>query len=441
MNKVENFLALVEKRGFESLQWRSELAKKKDVLFYKLPNATQDALDLMKNRLAKSSYGSVVVNSESVEGIRDASFFSNAEFFELREKLVDKFYPLQNKKFIAITGTNGKTTTVDLIRQILVKKGVGVITVGTLGVNLNQNKLEDFGLTSPDYIDLRKALHKNRESFEVCALEASSHAIEQKRLGQIHFDSIGWTSFSQDHLDYHKTMEEYFQAKRKLMDLADSPFVISKRSKNLMEQLGQDARYASKQEQPSEEFFKSLFNMVNLDVALGCLAEVGYQVTEDELSGLQPPPGRFNVIRSGSQLFVIDFAHTPDALENICRELKASFPEEKLICVFGCGGDRDRGKRPLMGKAAEQFCDYIILTSDNPRFEDPEQILSDIEKGLVKNRHTRITDREQAIKKAVEEFPKAVILIAGKGHEAYIDVAGVKRPYSDQSALERILRK
>lgn len=436
---------IIQKK-IRDIEWRADEARKEAALFYHLPDKSEEALAAMNKRLAESRYGVVVVNDRGLDSklkssVRDGVFVEEEEFFELKSSLADLFYPLPEKKFLAVTGTNGKTTTVDIIRQILVAKKVGVLTVGTLGVYLNDDKLADFNLTTPDYIDLRKTLSKYSDEFEVCALEASSHAIEQKRLHGIKFDAVGWTSFSQDHLDYHGSMEAYFEAKKKLLLLSKGPFIISCLSEDLKTKLGDDASESDNASYPSGEFFKSRFNKVNLDVALGCLKRVEVDASADELEKISPPPGRFNIIKRGEQLFVIDFAHTPDALENICGELKSSFPEKILVCVFGCGGNRDKAKRPLMGAAAGKFADYVILTSDNPRFEKPEEIINDIVPGLEDKNYVKVTNRAEAIEKAVVDFSDAVILIAGKGHEPYIDISGEKRPYSDQAELERILQR
>ncbi|MEX0798176.1 MAG: UDP-N-acetylmuramoyl-L-alanyl-D-glutamate--2,6-diaminopimelate ligase [Bacteriovoracaceae bacterium] len=429
------------------IEWRAQAAKPTDVLFYRLGATEKESIENFKKRAENSNYGLLIVASKTSFALnslklRNCYFLSEEQFFELRLKLADVFYPVPaNLKIIAVTGTNGKTTTVDIIRQLLAAEGAGVLTIGTLGVCLNDKKVKDFNLTSPDFIDLRKVLFEYGREVEVCALEASSHAIAQNRLSGLSFASIGWTSFSQDHLDYHSSLEEYFEVKKSLLNHSKKSFVVSRRAGALADQIGERVSLAKKASPPSGDFFKSEFNMVNLEVALGCLEDIGIVFEPEELDRLQPPPGRFNVIKDGARVFIIDFAHTPNALENICKELRASFPAKKLVAIFGCGGNRDRSKRPLMGKAAGDNADFVVLTSDNPRFEDPEKILLDIEPGLSHERYWKIVDREAAIKKAAETFSDAVILIAGKGHEEGIEMNGEKLPYSDRKALERIINK
>lgn len=170
------------------------------------------------------------------------------------------------------------------------------------------------------------------------------------------------------------------------------------------------------------------------------LGKIGFHFAPGDLGKVLPPPGRFNVYKDKERLFVIDFAHTPGALENICAQLKASFPEKRLVAIFGCGGDRDKSKRPLMGRAASKHADFVILTSDNPRLEDPEEIIRDIEPGMLRKNYLKVVEREEAIKQASSMFDDAVILIAGKGHESYIDIGGKKIKYNDAEALARILK-
>lgn len=438
---MNDFMKAVHSRKLTGMEWRAQKATSTDALFYKLADQSESAIEKMINRLQSSSYGVVVVNSTKALPIRDAYFFNEEDFFKARRELANSLYPMPaDKKWIAITGTNGKTTTVDIVRQLCIGKKMPVLTVGTLGVFLQSHKLEDFSLTSPDFIDLRKTIFRNREKFSLCALEASSHALEQRRLDGLCFDSIGWTSFSQDHLDYHKTLENYFEAKRKLIKQGRTPLVVSSLATELLARLGDDAIKARRFPELENKFFKSVFNKINLDVATGCLAQCGLVFDKNDAEKIKPPPGRFNVVENGGQLFVIDFAHTPDALENICKELKNSFPGKKLVCVFGCGGDRDKSKRPLMGAAASKHCDHVIVTSDNPRTEEPSSIAHDIETGLKgAGKHEIVLDRGEAIKKAFDDWKDSVILIAGKGHEPYIDAAGEKIPYSDMSTLKRII--
>lgn len=443
MNNAQKFL---KEKGFEyqwienvkSIEWKAHDSNEQACLFYRLPNQEKNSIDLMGERLKSAKYLKVITNAAK-SNLDNEINLSTEDFVRFRALLADEKYPIADKKLIGITGTNGKTTTVDLIRQLCIRKNVNVITVGTLGLYLNNEKLDDFSLTSPDFIDLRKALYLNRNRFELCALEASSHAIEQGRIAGLEFSSIGWTSFSQDHLDYHGTMDIYFNAKKALSNQTKLKFNVSFRAKELVEKLGDSAKISAPLLVPETAFFKSEYNKINLDVAIACLKECGMTFSESDLEALDPPPGRFNIIENKDQVFVIDFAHTPDAIENITRELKESFPGKELVCVFGCGGDRDKTKRPLMAKAASMYSDHIVITSDNPRSENPDSIIADIEKGIEAVDYIKEASREVAIKLSVERFKNAVILIAGKGHETYIEINGKRHPYSDEDTLRKYL--
>lgn len=422
----------------KNIEWKAQTASKSDILFYYLKDRSQNSIDLMKKRISDSSYGILIYNSETDLNIKDGYALSDADLKSLKSKLLNELYPLPSKKFIGVTGTNGKTTTVDIISQLLNQLNLNCLTIGTLGARINGDEVANFSLTSPDYIDLRKTIFNLRDQFDVCALEASSHALDQGRLGELSFDSIGWTSFSQDHLDYHKNMEEYYEAKRSLLNYAKTKFVISSKSMELQKKLGKDALSFKSSTIPKSPFFMSEFNQVNLEVALGCVTECGLNIDGLDLEILSPPPGRFNTIINGSNVYIIDFAHTPDALENVCKETKRAFKDKKLICVFGCGGNRDSSKRSLMGAAASSICDYVVLTSDNPRFEDPKAIIEDIALG-VSGSVKKICDRKEAIEFAVRNFDDSVVIIAGKGHEPYIDIKGVKKLFSDEKTLRKII--
>lgn len=420
------------------IEWKAQKASESDILFYHLKDGDPNSIELMKKRTSDSSYGILVYNSATDLNIKNGYALSEFDTKSLKSKLLNELYPLPNKKFIGITGTNGKTTTVDIISQLLNQLKLNCLTIGTLGARINGDEVANFSLTSPDYIDLRKTIFKLKDQFDVCALEASSHALDQGRLGELAFDSIGWTSFSQDHLDYHNSMDEYFETKRSLLSYANSKFVISSKSMKLQTKLGEDALSFKSASIPKTPFFMSEFNQINLEVALGCVAECGYNINRLDLERLSPPPGRFNTITHGGNVYIIDFAHTPDALENVCKEARRSFKGKTLVCVFGCGGNRDSSKRALMGAAASSICDFVVLTSDNPRFEEPKAIIEDIALG-VSGSVKKICDREEAIEFAVRNFNDSVVIIAGKGHEPYIDIKGVKKPFSDEKTLRNLI--
>jgi UDP-N-acetylmuramoyl-L-alanyl-D-glutamate--2,6-diaminopimelate ligase len=236
-------------------------------------------------------------------------------------------------------------------------------------------------------------------------MEASSHALEQRRLEGIKFESAGWLSFSQDHLDYHKTMEDYFAAKKLIfLHLKDKASVfLPAEQTELMKKLSDEKAVAIappiKNHLPL--FFQTRFNQNTLEVAEALIRKVFSYESDFDYFKINPPDGRFYIKNFRSNFIVVDFAHTPDALENICRGIKKAFPQHRLKVLFGCGGDRDRTKRPLMGEVVDKLADDIYLTSDNPRTEDPQEILNDMLRDM-KSEHKRkcvvIADRREALR-------------------------------------------
>jgi UDP-N-acetylmuramoyl-L-alanyl-D-glutamate--2,6-diaminopimelate ligase len=276
-------------------------------------------------------------------------------------------------------------------------------------------------------------------------MEVSSHALAQDRLFDIKLDAVAWTSFSQDHLDYHKSMEEYFRAKllieRKYLKEGHSlliPF-LEKDLAIKINEMSPNTRYkvsktlAERKIEKYPLFYYSPYNKSNVELALQLNEELWNKKIEGfDLEKIQTPKGRFSVIEIGeSSMVIIDYAHTPDALINIGSAIKDAFPEHKIIALFGCGGNRDKTKRPLMGKAVCQFADRIMITSDNPRDEKPEDIIIDIIPGIDREYSANI-DRKKAIIECLDEMEeKEILLIAGKGHEEYQEINGTKHPFSD----------
>jgi UDP-N-acetylmuramoyl-L-alanyl-D-glutamate--2,6-diaminopimelate ligase len=430
MNKIEKAI-----QSSLNIQWKVELSNKDSLLFYIASNKEEKSQRMFEERLKKANYNYVITNLKSTS--ENVISLNQEDCLRSMKTACDKFYPLPRYCGIAITGTNGKTTTADIIRQLLVLKNKNVLMIGTLGIYKNENKVDDFKLTSPHYVDLRAALAQNLKDNEFLVIESSSHALHQKRQYGLKFDAIGFTSFSQDHLDYHKNMEDYFAAKLLLQRHCDKPFVISKSSHLLKEKLKSYREYEV-QIDHSNEYLKVSYNKINLDVSIGCLNQVGVSVSENEINKLKSSPGRFNIIKNKEQIFVIDFAHTPESLENILMAIKETYKKE-IVCVFGCGGNRDRSKRKIMGEIAERGANFSIITTDNPRFEEPVDIIKDIEKGFSKKNFISIVDRHAAIKYAFDKFKDHVILVAGKGHEEYIDAKGVRTFFSDYETIRELM--
>jgi UDP-N-acetylmuramoyl-L-alanyl-D-glutamate--2,6-diaminopimelate ligase len=427
-------------------------AKEQDVVFYKVNPKDPKSVENFGKRIQGARPGLLIFNADA--GVRlDNSLFINAEdFLSVQKILLDELFPNSNKlKIIGVTGTNGKTTTVNLGMQISSMIGHSAISIGTIGVqDVNGALIEDIESTTPSYVELRKLIHRFQDKYEAMFMEVSSHALVQDRLYDIKLDGSAWTSFSQDHLDYHRTMEEYFKAKlliEKKYLKPDACMLIPEQEKELLAMLVHNAPEArmkvaksldqrgfgdSLEERPL--FYRSSYNQSNAEIALQLNEEIWGTdaVKKIKLKAIKTPLGRFSVIElHNDNMAIVDYAHTPDALVNIGQAIKNAFPAHSLTVVFGCGGNRDKTKRPLMGKAASEFADKIIVTSDNPRDEAPEDIIIDILAG-IKTGYEAVVDRKKAIHSALESIgKKEVVLIAGKGHEEYQEIKGVKHPFSD----------
>lgn len=392
--------------------------------------------------------------------------------------IADEFYdhPSQKIKLVAVTGTNGKTTVATLLFRLFRSFGHHAGLLSTV-----QNQIDEEIIpathTTPDSIRINELLEEMvTRGCEYCFMEASSHAIEQNRVKGLHFAGIAFTNLTHDHLDYHKTFDNYLKAKKKLFDEvnADAFALVNKDDRNgmVMFQNSKATRYtyslrtmADFKGKIIESDFNGMlldingdeawyrlvgnFNAYNLLTVYGAAFLLG-KSKEDiitHLSNINSVQGRFESLRSENGIVgIVDYAHTPDALKNILttiNELRTK--NEQLITVVGCGGNRDTSKRPVMADVASELSTRVIFTSDNPRNEDPETILDEMQKG-VKPLHykktLRITDRKEAIKTAVSMANKGdIILVAGKGHEDYQEIKGVKHHFDDKEVLMEIFDK
>src|SRR4030088_1046189 len=369
-------------------------------------------------------------------------------------------FPATRLKLAAVTGTNGKTTTTFLIKHICEKAGLHCGLIGTVRYEIGERVLPAIR-TTPESLDLQELLAQIANAgCHAAAMEVSSHALAQERIRGLEWDVAVFTNLTQDHLDFHGTMENYFEAKAKLFtDLAEQkgktkPVAVintdDRYGAQLVDRLdkkisvttyGVSARADFRASNYHAEFAgtsyqldangKSYlvrvpligrFNVANSMAALAAASSMGISLREAILSlGRSPQvPGRLEAVPAKRQFQVfVDYAHTDDALLNVLKTLRELEPR-RLIVVFGCGGDRDRRKRPLMGRVVDQNADYAIITSDNPRKEDPDAIIAEVERGFRANHHEKIVDRSAAIARAIAiAQPHDVVLIAGKGHENY----------------------
>lgn len=385
-------------------------------------------------------------------------------------------YPSRDLKLVGITGTNGKTTTTTLLHKLYTKLGYKVGLISTV-VNLIGNEEIPSTHTTPNPIELNRLLADMvNEGCSHCFMEVSSHAVSQHRIAGLEFTGAAFTNITHDHLDYHGTFKAYIDAKKAFFDqLPKSAFaLVNADDKNGMVMVqntkAKVSTYALKSHadvmvKVLENSFSGLlltvngqecwtkligdFNAYNIATVYGISQLLGEDATEvlTVLSSLDAVEGRFQFTQSANKITaIVDYAHTPDALENVLKTIEnIRTRNEQVITVVGCGGDRDALKRPEMAKIACEWSDKVILTSDNPRTEDPAKILADMEAGVEAHQTMKvltIQDREQAIKTAVSlAQPADIILIAGKGHEKYQDINGVKHPFDDFAMVVNYFKK
>ncbi len=412
-------------------------ADETSAVFYRVNEGTKNSL-LFLERLKKSQAKIVYVFSVTPFSCDDKRvvFLNHDQFENYQVELCDKIYPKWSKiKVIGITGTNGKSTIVHLCQQILTRNNYKAFTIGTIGIfDGDQELLPSPGATTPSTIDLKRILHTLSE-YDFACIEVSSHALEQNRLSGIRLSSAGFSNLTQDHLDYHGTLENYFKAKIKILEHCSNLYIPEgeKELEKLLDAKGINFKIAKNiSNDKLKSSFQMGFNLKNISLASELVNEATGMKLEVP-NEIDLPKGRFNLFSFESSSFVVDYAHTPDAILNLCSETKKAFPKHYIITVFGCGGDRDRAKRVKMLEAALESSDRVIVTTDNPRTEIPEQIVSDIMIGHESDKRISVCiDRKKAIEETVVSYDRpTIVLIAGKGHEEYQDVMGVKNHFSD----------
>ena len=382
--------------------------------------------------------------------------------------------PASKLRIVAVTGTNGKTTTVGMLRHLLDDANGGrCASIGTLGVLVGSDGVAQpggAGLTTPGPIELQRVLRALVDAgVTTVAMEVSSHSLDQRRVDGLAFIAAVFTNLSRDHLDYHGTMESYVAAKARLVDYLtpdgtivlnvddDAWQVLSGAQRRVRFSLaGKPAdvcatgvRYTPRGSEWMLEagdvqaaVLLPLVGDFNVANALGAAAAawslgMSTDVIAARLSTLPQVPGRLERVHERPTV-LRDYAHTPDALERALMAVRP-FAERRLLVVFGCGGDRDRGKRPQMGAIAERLADHAIVTSDNPRTEDPDRIIDDIEAGMHRTNHERITDRHDAIARALTMArPDDVIVLAGKGHETYQIRGTIAYPFDEREIVREL---
>jgi len=376
-----------------------------------------------------------------VRDSRAAMAVAADEFFE---------HPTQELEVAGVTGTSGKTTTSFLLFAILAAAGRRPGLIGTVEARIGGER-RAVARTTPEAIDLQRLF---REMLDVgdrsCAMEASSHASELHRLDRTRFRTLVFTNLSQDHLDLHGDMESYFQAKRRLFHAEPRPVAVvnvgDEYGRRLADELPDATTFSYERDaELLDGIDLKLRGRFNVENALGALLSARALGIDDDairrgIENVRGVPGRFEAVDEGQSFHVIvDYAHKPGALENVLRAARELAAGHRVICVLGAGGDRDRGKRPVMGRIATELADVTIVTSDNPRSEDPQQIITEIVVGTVG--HVEVeTDRATAIARAIELAREGdVVLIAGKGAEQGQEFADRVIPFDDRQAARDVL--
>ena len=490
LQEGENF----EIRGIEYDSRKIE----KDFVFVAMTGSAVDGHDFIQKAIDSGAKMIVCEKDVNVKEYRNADSVTFVQVEDIRKKLgiiASNYYDYpQNKiKIVGITGTNGKTTSSFILENILEKTA----RIGTTGNRILDEEFETVN-TTPESLELIKLIDKSvKKGADYFIMEVSSHALQIGRVDMLKFDSAIFTNLTQDHLDFHKTMENYFNAKKKIFSMlrnnknhtgsgiiniddeygakiylennaknfisisvkdedadiwgdilnyTNNGMKVKINLKNYLEKYGKNLKN-------TENVYRFEINLVgeyNLYNILGCIASalslgIEMDFIVKKLKTMPAVPGRFETIKNDLDVrIVVDFAHTDDGLLNIGKTLK-QITDNQVITIFGAGGDRDHDKRPKMAKAATKFSDYIILTSDNPRTENPIKILADIEKGLIAekypfDKYIIIADREKAIRYGMRLLKKGdSLLIAGKGHETYQIIGNEKTHFDDREVVRKIL--
>lgn len=425
---------------------------------------------------ALSQGAKVIIHQDDIASLKDGITYIHVEdTADAAGKMATHWYgdPSSRLRLVGVTGTNGKTTTATLLYNMFRKLGYKAGLLSTVA-NYVDGKEYHATHTTPDPISLNEMLKKMVDAgCEYAFMEVSSHAIHQKRISGLQFEGGIFTNITQDHLDYHKTMAEYLKAKKTFFDnLPETAFALTDvDDKNGMVMLqNTKAKKYTYSVNTLADFkgkiiekhfdgtaieingrelqvqFVGVFNVYNLLAVYGATVLLGQDTDEAMLvlSTLKPVAGRFETLRSPQQYTaIVDYAHTPDALTNVLDAIHEVLDGEgRVITVVGCGGNRDKTKRPIMAREAVRLSDQVILTSDNPRYEEPQAIINDMADGLNSEQMKKallIVDRRQAIRTACALAKEGdVVLIAGKGHEDYQDVKGVKHHFDDKEEVRNV---
>jgi UDP-N-acetylmuramoyl-L-alanyl-D-glutamate--2,6-diaminopimelate ligase len=459
---------------------------KENFVFFALKGSSSDGHQFINDALARRAR-TIVASKKSAVLPSDVGEIIVDDTREALHRIASVFYgePTKKIKLAGITGTNGKTTTAFILKQILETADNKCGLIGTIAYQVGERIISSIN-TTPESLDLQKLFSDMlEEECKWAVMEVSSHGIAQGRISKIHFDAAIFTNIaSHEHLDYHKNFKTYLKAKLKFFSCylrdsekknktgiinVDDPysrhfikslrknsinyvtFGSSKADIKLVEyRIQKEGNFITTEiEGKKEDFYTKIRGLGNVYNALAGIAfarsqGISIDVVRDAFEKISSVPGRFESVNEGQTFEVIvDYAHTHHALQNLLKSVKELHPR-RIILVFGCGGDRDRSKRPLMGKVASRMADIVFITSDNPRSEDPENIIRDIEKGIpfyLQRKYVSIPDRKQAIKEAISIARESdCVVIAGKGHETFQILKNTTIPFDDREESRKSIR-
>jgi UDP-N-acetylmuramoyl-L-alanyl-D-glutamate--2,6-diaminopimelate ligase len=423
---------------------------------------------------ALSAGAGLIISERPLPGVSNLLVVKNSRFAWAHLEDLRYGHPGRELKIVGFTGTNGKTSTTWMASHLLDQMGKSNLMLGTLGIRY-EGRLEESSHTTVDPDELYKWLRRAADDrVQYVVMEVSSHSISQGKVDPLRFSGAVWISFSRDHLDFHKTMSRYLEAKASLFDLVKEDgikLIHSDILKAYPEAVSflENHKFETYALSPTQVgfFFKDGFlhyekdglglkaqspfvgPLLNSNLAAALLTVSGLlkqnlATVMAAITQLPQVPGRFELVSRTESPFkvYVEYAHTPDAIEKACQSIKSDYPNCRLHLVIGCGGDRDRGKRPLMAEAAAREADQFYFTSDNPRREAPEQIINDMLAGNLGDKSPIvILDREKAIERAIGDlFDGCILLIAGKGHETYQQIGSQKIPFDDRLIARKYLK-
>ena len=457
---------------FRNLSFNSKNCKKGDI-FFSIKGTKKNGNNFISNAIKNGAR--TIISDQNYQGIKDnVLYLKSKNIRKLLSYASSKFYKKKPNNIIGVTGTNGKSSIVNFYFQILKQNKIKVASIGTLGIRepFSNKKIEN---TTIDPVHLHKILENLKiKKIDNVILEASSHGLKQSRLDFLNFNTAIFTNLTRDHLDYHKTYKDYLNSKlilfknllkKKSNIIYDNELFTSKVLKKIClnkklksltignknsdlkvikhEYLGSSQKVDLLYKKNKYTFTVNLIGKIQIkNILMSCLAAetngIRFSKVINSINYIQPVDGRLekvSYIKNNSKV-ILDFAHTPDALKTALENIRDQFKLNKINIVFGCGGDRDKLKRPIMGKIANTYCDKVYLTDDNPRKENPKKIRDQIKKTINKNKIIEVSSRKKAISRAIEDLNSGdILLVAGKGHEVYQEYATKRNKFSDRKII------